>query len=250
MAMSLPNALVHRPPRLIAKVLSHAAATRSAGLSDVAEAIGVDDTTLMQYRSGRRRLSMQSFANLLAAYGDDSAIADAAVHYARVEYHPPKLDSIEAASDSLPAPAVERLRMYVERLPEEAVTTGRGLYLVSTDARALSLAVQFLVRSFEQARIAVCQMRGDARPSAADRRFALAAPVVVVERIDFLRDTVGELLRQRATLVRPLIVTSMQAPETIADPHLRRVVRSLTRRIDLSPSLPPNGSVPAESEQQ
>lgn len=193
---------------------------------------------------------MQSFANLLAAYGDDRAIADAAVHYARVEYHQPKPDSIEAASDSLPAPVVERLRMYVERLPEEAVTTGRGLYLVSTDAHALSLAVQFLVRSFEQARIAVCQMRGDARPSAADRRFALAAPVVVVERIDFLRDTVGELLRQRATLVRPLIVTSMQAPESIADPHLRSVVRSLTRLIDLSPSLPTNGSVPAESEQQ
>jgi len=250
MAMSRNPLLVHRPPRLIATLLAHAAATRSAGLSDVAQAIGVDDTTLMQYRSGRRRLSMQSLANLLAAYGDDRAIADAALHYARVEYHRPAPDSIEAASEGLPAPAVERLRTYVERLPQEAVTTGRGLYLVSTDARSLSLAVQFLVRNFEQARIAVCQMRGDARPSAADRRFALAAPVVVVERIDFLSETVGEILRERATLVRPLIVTSMQPPETIADPHLRSIVRSLTHRVDLSPSLSPHGSLPAESEQQ
>src|SRR6185369_2776873 len=103
---------VHRPPRLIAQLLSHAATTRGHGLLDVAEAIGVDETTLMQYRSGRRRLSMQSFANILAVYGDDRSLRDAAVHYACVEYHPPKPDSMEAAADALSVPAVHALRAY------------------------------------------------------------------------------------------------------------------------------------------
>ena len=212
----------------------------------MAEAIGVNETTLMQYRSGRRRLSMQAFANILAAYGDERAVVEAAIHYARAEYHPPKSDSMEAAAEGLPPVAVEMLRTYVDRLPEEAVTTGRGLYLVSDDAHALSLATQFLVRCFERSRIAVCQLRGDARPSAATRRFALAAPVLVVERIDFLRDTVGEIVRERAALVRPLIVTSMQSPETIADPLLRRVIRHLTRllTLDAPSSHSSNGTLP------
>src|SRR5882757_2608649 len=154
------SAFVPRPPSLIAQLLSHTA-TRGAGLVDVAEAIGVDATTLMQYRSGRRRLSMQAFANILAVYGEDRAIREAAVHYARVEYHPVNPDSLEAAADALPGRTTETLRAYIDRVPEEAVTTGKGLYLHSADARALSHAVQFLVRSFERARVPVCHLRAD-----------------------------------------------------------------------------------------
>ena len=245
-----PNC-VQRPPRFIAKLLAHAAATRAHGLLDVAETIGVDATTLMQYRSGRRRLSMETFANILDAYGDDRAICDAALAYARVEYHPPKPDSIEAAAEALSVPTVDTLRAYVDRLPEEAVTTGRGLYLCSSDARSLSLAVQFLVRAFERARVPVCHLRADQRVTATDRRLALAAPVLIVERIDFLRVPVPDLLCDRASLARPLIVTSMLEASPAPDPHLRRVFLSRMRLVDLDPSLSrsTNGPVPAEPEQ-
>ena len=243
---------MHRPPRLIAQLLSHASATRGQGLLDVAEAIGVDETTLMQYRSGRRRLSMQSFANILAVYGDDRAMRDAAVHYARVEYQPLKPESMEEAAEALSVPTVDILRTYVGRLPEEAVTTGRGLYLHSTDARSLSLAVQFLVRAFERTRATVCRMRADRPVMAKDRRFALAASVLIVERIDFMRASVPDILRERVNLVRPLIVTSMQSANELPDLHLRRAFLAATRLVNLdpSPSLPTNGPVPAESEQQ
>jgi hypothetical protein len=240
---------VHRPPHLIAQLLSHAAA-RGAGLVDVAEAIGVDGTTLMQYRSGRRRLSMQAFANILAVYGDDRAIREAAVHYARVEYHPLNPASLEAAVDALSVPTVDLLRAYVDRMPEEAVTTGRGLYLHSTDAPSLSRAVQFLVRSFERARVPVCHLRADQPVTSTDRRFALAAPILIIERIDFLHVSQADLLRDRATLARPLIVTSMQPASAVSDPHLRRIFLARTRLVDLDlhPSLPTHGLVPAESE--
>lgn len=240
---------MHRPPRLIAKLLAHAAATRGEGLRDVAAAIGIDETTLMQYRSGRRRLSMETYANILNVYGEDRAITDAALHYARVEYHPSKPDSIEAATDALPVHVVEILRTYVDRLPQEAVTMGRGLYLASLDARALSSAVQFLVRAFERSNVATLRLRADQRLSAAERRAGLAAPVLIVERIDFMRDPLPELLRERANIIRPMLVTSMRRPETTADPHLRRVFLSLTRLIDLDPpSSPPHGSLPAAAE--
>jgi hypothetical protein len=216
----------------------------------VAQAIGVDETTLMQYRSGRRRLSMQAFANILAVYGDDRAIREAAVHYARVEYHPRDPASLEAAADALPGLTTETLRAYVDHVPEEAVTTGRGLYLHSADARSLSNAVQFLVRSFERAHVPVCHLRADQPVTPKDRRFALAAPILIVERTDFLRVPIPELLRDRATLARPLIVTSMQPASEVPDSHLRRIFLSRTRIIDLDPhpSLPTHGSVPAESE--
>jgi hypothetical protein len=251
-AFKRPHLSVQRPPRLIAQLLSHASATRGQGLLDVAEAIGVDETTLMQYRSGRRRLSMQSFANILAVYGDDRSIRDAAVHYARVEYQPLTPESMEEAAEALSVPTVDILRTYVGRLPEEAVTTGRGLYLHSTDARSLSLAVQFLVRAFERTRVTVCRLRADQRVTAADRRFALAASVLIVERIDFMRTPVPDILSERVNLVRPLIVTSMQPAGEAPDPHLRRAFLAATRLVDLdpSPSLPTNGPVPAESEQQ
>ena len=193
---------------------------------------------------------METFANILNAYGDDRAICDAAIAYARVEYHPPSPDSIEAAAEVLSAPIVETLRAYVTRLPDEAVTTGRGLYLVSADAHALSLAVQFLQRALEQGRVRVCHLRADRPVSAANRRFALAAPVLLVERIDFMRDPIPNLLSERANLVRPMIVTSMQAPDTAPDPYLRRVFASMTRIVEISPALPlpTNGPVSAKSE--
>lgn len=242
---------MHHPPYFIAQLLSHAA-TRGAGLLDVAGAIGVDETTLMQYRSGRRRLSMQAFANILAVYGDDRALRDAALHYARVEYHPLNPASLEAAADALSVSTVDRLRAYVDRMPEEAVTTGRGLYLHAAQARSLAHAVRFLVRSFERTRIPVCHLRADQRLTPADRRFALAAPILIVERIDFLRGPLTDLLRDRATLARPLIVTSMQPARDEPDPHLRRIFLSRTRLVDLDahPSLPTHGSVPAKSEHQ
>lgn len=218
----------------------------------MAEAIGVDATTLMQYRSGRRRLSMQAFANILAVYGEDRSMRDAAIHYARVEYQPLKPESMEAAADALSVPTVDILRAYVARLPEEAVTTGRGLYLHATDARSLSFAVQYLVRAFERTRATVCHVRADRPVTATERRFALAASVFIVDRIDFMRGAVPELLRERVTLVRPLIVTSMQPASAVPDPHLRRALLAATRLVDLdpSPSLSTNGPVPAESKQQ
>lgn len=219
---------VSRPPRLIATLLAYAE-SRSLSLADVAERMGVDETTLMQYRSGRRRLSMPAYANLVRAFGDESSIAEAAWHYVRVEYHPPRPDSADAAAMALPEPVVDVLRTYVERLPEETVTTGRGLYLFATETRSLLSAAQFLLRTFEKARVPVCHLRADARPTAADRRFALAAPLLLVERVDVVGERVAALLRERAELVRPIIVTSVQPPDETKDAHLRRIFLSATR---------------------
>ena len=229
------SACVPRPPRLIATLLTFAE-SRALSLADVADRIGVDETTLMQYRSGRRRLSMPAYANLVRAFGDDPVIAEAAWQYVRVEYHPPRPDSLDAAAETLPEPVVDILRTYVERLPEEAVTAGRGVYLFSADTRALLSAAQFLLRSFEKARVPVCHLRADVRPTAADRRFALAAAVLLVERVDVASDGVAALVRERADLVRPIIVTSVQPPDETKDAHVRRIFLSATRLIPIATS--------------
>ena len=67
-----------------------------------------------------------------------------------------------------------------------------------------------------------------------------------------MRAPVPDILRERVNLVRPLIVTSMQSANEVPDLHLRRAFLAATRLVDLDPSssLPTNGRVPAESEQQ
>jgi transcriptional regulator with XRE-family HTH domain len=242
-------ACVYRPPRLIATLLAFAE-SHALSLSDVADRLGVDATTLMQYRSGRRRLSMPAFANLVRVFGDDASIREAAWHYARAEYHPPRPDTPDAAAMSLPNPVVEILRTYIERLPDEAVTTGRGLYLFSTATRSLLAAAQFLLRSFEKRRVAVCHLRADANPTAADRRFALAAPVLLVERVDVVAEGVLTLIRERAELVRPIIVTSIVPPDETKDAHLRRILLSMTRLVPIAstPSTHARPAVPSADQ--
>ena len=221
-------------PRLIADVLS-LAADRGESLTDVAKALGVDPTTLMHYRSGRRRLTMPVFAAIVRRYGADTAILDAAVDYVRSAYPSTVPGELDELRSDLPVAAVETLRKYVDRLPQESVTTGRGLYLLSPNATTLSSAAAFLARSFERANVIVARFTAGQKLAASDRRRALACPVLLVERTEFLSEQMAVVLLERARIVRPVVVTSMQAPTAVADAHLRRVFLALTRLVEIEP---------------
>lgn len=234
------------PPRLIAELITLTTAD-GRSVAELARELEVDETTLMQYRSGRRPISMKSYARIVRRFAEHRLIRDLAVHYAAVEYHveemPTKLAPIAPAI--LPRAVEQSLTQYAEAFAAESVRGARGLYLIGID-RALSAAAQFVVQLFDSAKVSMCRLQANKKPGASESRHALAAPLLVVERIDFLCEEVASLICRRADLVRPTIVTSTQEPENIADPYLRRILALTMRRVPISQSSAPASSSPQQ----
>ena len=244
---------MHRPPRLITELLA-LATEWGWSTEDLARELGVHRTTLVHQRAGRHALKTAMLARIARRFRNDRNVRDLVWHYLTVEYVEGAQRSDLPALPRVPDAVATALRAYIARFGEESVHGGRGLYLVSTEAAALTATLQWLRTAFTQQRVQPCVLRADRPVSVAEARLALAAPILLLERIDFMRDAVADLVRRRADLVRPMVVTSMQKPESIADPFLRRVLTSTTRLVEIgspSSSLPTtNGAVPAQSKQQ
>jgi transcriptional regulator with XRE-family HTH domain len=228
-------------------------------VADLARELGVDESTVLHYRAGRRGLTTRTLARIVVRFGEHRLTRDLVWHYLLTECgEPTEAEATLAAPKELP-PAVEQaLRAYADRFAEESIHAGRGLYVVSDTPGPLSAALHFLRAVFAAKKIGVCAIRADRTPTAAQSRMALALPLLIVERIDFACEAVKDLVRRRADLARPMVVTSMQEPNVTTDAYLRRVFVSTMRRIDAhtssttpsstAPSRPARGSVPVESE--
>ena len=183
----------------------------------------------------------------------ERSVRDLVWHYLAVEYEEPTAGDVLPALPHVPERTATTLRAYLDRFGEESVHGARGLYLLSADATLLGVTLRWLQSAFKQHRINAALLRADRPVSASEARFALAAPVLLLERVDFLRDAAADLLRRRADLVRPIVVSSMQPSDRLADAYIRRILTSTTRVIELdalpTPSTPPHGPVPAASEQ-
>jgi AcrR family transcriptional regulator len=253
-AFPFSHLTVHRPPRLITELIA-LAQEWGWSVQDLARELGIHRTTLVHQRVGRHALKTAMLARIARRFRNDRTVRDLIWHYLTVEYEEGAQSAALPPLPRVPDAVAGSLRAYIARFSEESVHGGRGLYLASTDAPLLSATLQWLQRAFTQHRIDPCLLRADRPVSAAETRFALAAPVLLLERVDFMKEPVAEVVRRRADLVRPMVVTSMKHPDTLADPYMRRVLTSMTRLLEIGPppsSLLPttNGPVPAESEQQ
>lgn len=244
--MFLPLTTVPRSPQLITELLRLADAWGWSA-EDLARELCLDRSTLLQYRSGRRALTVRTLARIASRFGAQRMVRDLVWHHLRVEC---AADGSEGAPPLVPPASVSTLaardlRVYVERFGKESLL-GRGLYLVGTDAVSLSAALAYVQRLLEHDGIPVCRLRADRMPSASEARSALAAPILLLERFDFACAAVQDLARRRGEIVRPMVFSSMQPPGEIADPFLRRIVTGMARLVEIHPasSNPPHGPVP------
>ncbi|MGZ5440314.1 MAG: helix-turn-helix domain-containing protein [Thermoanaerobaculia bacterium] len=231
-------------PRIIALLLDRA---HEWGWSTehLARELGIDRTTLVQYASGRRRLTMRSFAAILRKFGDDRMVRHLALHYAAVEFE--RKERVEPAAPlGGNVAATEAVVRYVDRFADETIHGGRGLFLVGP-AAVLSESVRFIEQAFSRAAVRVCRLRADRTPAPPDAQAALAASLLIVERVDFACAAVVDLLAQRASLVRPIVATSMQHPDALPALSLRRIFASMAHLVELGPSSAPShaGVLPA-----
>ena len=231
-----------RPSRLITELLTFA---KGEGWSvrDLAGELGVDETAIIRLRSGERSPSKQMLVRIAERFGEHKFVRDLVWYHllSECQLAPDGMNSRDPLdNEAVPTAAAIALRRYVEHFAEESVQGGGGLYIASEDANALSAVLRALRLSFETAKVRLFVMRPNEKPRALEVRAALAAALLLVERIDFASDVVSDVIRRRADLTRPTIVTSMLPPDAIADPFLRRIARSTMRRIDLtSVAMPP-----------
>jgi len=242
----ITSPLVSRTPQLITELLALNDAN-GGGLSDLAEGLGIDPSTLLHYRSGRRQLSAKMLATIVRRYGHYPHVRDLALHYLASEFRLARAEGeADEAPSSLPPNAARALTNYVERFAEETLHGGRGLYLLGSDA-ALSVAVAFVRARFASTNVSCCTLRASEKPRASQLRSALAAPLLIIERIDFARSTVVEVARRRGEILRPLIVTSGAPADTVADPYLRRILLAGTRAVMVDAPQPDTSTAVADT---
>jgi plasmid maintenance system antidote protein VapI len=243
---------VLRPPRLITELIA-LAKEWGWSVNDLARELHVHRTTLIHQRAGRHGINTAMLARIAQRFRSDRSVRDLVWNYLTVEYEEAgvRAKALPTASARIPREVATVLRSYLARFGEESVHGGRGLYLTSADASLLTAALQWLQTAFREQRIDPCVLRADRTPSASEARFALAAPVLMLERIDFLSEGCTDVVRRRADLVRPIVVTSMQPPDAISDVYLRRIFTSTMRALVIGPSpIPPHGLVPVSTEEQ
>ncbi len=184
----------------------------------------------------------------MVRFGEHRLTRDLVWHYLLTECGEAAETEATLAAPRGLLPAVEQaLRAYADRFAEESVHGGRGLYVVSDTAAPLSAALHFLHAVFAAKKIGVCALLADRTPTAVESRLALALPLLIVERMDFACDAVKDLVRRRADLARPIVLTSMQEPAVATDAFLRRAFVSSMRRIDAHASAPTTPSSPVPS---
>lgn len=225
--------------RLITELIAFKQA-EGGTIRDLARELGIDETAIIRFRSGARSPSKRVLVKITERYGALKFVRDLVYHHLAAEcrdgYVAPEEDVL--ADVGLPASVSAALRSYIVRFADESMRAGRGLYILAADARLLSAALGAMARAFGADRTRMQVLRGDARLDARTVRAALAAPLVLIERIDFASDGVADILLRRADLTRPCIVTSMQRPEEITGAYLRRIALSTMRLIEIASDAP------------
>jgi len=175
---------------------------------------------------------MPTMATIAERFGAYREIKDLAWMYLR-EYHQLESPQASVVSEVLTAVTTRALTRYVEHFAEETVRGGRGLFIVADSAAPLTASVALLRSAFAKARIEIAVLRADVTPGASELRSAAAAPLLVVERIDYVSALVTDIVRRRADALKPMVATSMRVPDDLSDDYLRRIFLSLTRLVDL-----------------
>ena len=219
--------------RLITELVAFTQA-RGGTMRDLAAELAIDETELIRFRSGERSPSKRVLAKIVARYGEMKFVRDLLLHHFAAECQKGYVPSDNPFDGvDLPERVIAELRPYVSGFAALNARGGRGLYIVSADAARLSIALRALASAMEVEGVRILTIRADQRLDARALRAALAAPLVLIERADFSSESVVVVQRRRADLLRPCVVTSMEEPESIDDPYLRRIALSMMWRVDI-----------------
>ncbi len=157
-----------------------------------------------------------------------------------VETHPERRQRIARESTEgagyaarIPAAALDALRGFVRDFPAEAVL-GRGLALEAAEAAGaplLTACLGFLEAEFAQRGVhTIRRGAGDLAVGSAAASL-IAAPLLLVDRIEHLRDPLAAVLRARAAYGKATVVTTATPLTALRDEPLSKLFQSRMRTV-------------------
>jgi transcriptional regulator with XRE-family HTH domain len=235
-------------PVLVIREVEQLARRAKWRMADLADALGVSGSMLNRLRAGTHAPSREVLAAILRAFGANDHVRHLVLHFLEHELpraHADRLDATPPAQEDelarLDGKARDAVRGFVTHFLRRSLTTGRSLRLVARDDRLLRAAVGYVQRALDVHGIAAVVLTPNGRVDRAQHEAALAAPLLVVERVEFASRAVQEIIRARADVRKPLLLTSARA---VVDDALAPV-RPLLATVTLDASVPEPAPVAA-----
>jgi transcriptional regulator with XRE-family HTH domain len=209
--------LVPRPVLVIREVeqLARRAKWR---MCDLAEALGVSVAMLNRLRAGTHAPSREVLGAILRAFGTNAQVRDLVLHFLEHELALARAGRLDAAPEhardadedlhALDTKVRGELREFVTHFLRRSLTSGKGLHVVGDDASVLRAVVAYVRTTLDAQGVASVVLAGNATVSASLRETALAAPLLIVERAEFASAGVRALLAARASIRKPVLLTS------------------------------------------
>ncbi len=215
-------------------------------LTQLAEELHTQLSELSHIRAHRRHFSLILLSDVAVRFGSRPGMHENLVDYLAIDLPRwfgatlPHTAPPPTTGDSRVAPSVRaRLDRYMTAFPRENLF-GRGLYLVSPSMPALSGALSHLVAAFGHQGLSALRLSASGVPTSSDTKAALAASLLLIDRLDTITPAMLDLLQARIDLIRPVVVSSRV--ELVALPGaVRRLLRAArTTLLTVTPaSLPP-----------
>jgi transcriptional regulator with XRE-family HTH domain len=201
----LPHRLVPRPVLVIREVeqLARRAKWRTC---DLAEALGVSVAMLNRLRAGTHVPSREVLGAILRSFGTNAHVRDLVLHFLEHELAQARAGRLDAPKDTTKDDALEALdaktravvRAFVRDFLRRSLTSGAGLRVIGEDAGVLRGVAAYVRAALDDQGVASVLIAGNATVAASLRESALAAPLLIVERVDFASESVRALIAARA----------------------------------------------------
>jgi transcriptional regulator with XRE-family HTH domain len=229
---------------LLVREVERLARERGWSRRRLARELRIDATTFSHVRTGRAPISQPLLVQIGVVFGASSAIRSLILHYVLIEAPPRYAARRKGAPPAAFAPVPYKVRWRIRRWLADLDGTDapqRGLYLTGGDAALLGAAARFAVHEAEEEQRAVVVIRANDRLDGSHAKAAAEARLLVIERVEFVSESVASLIHARSDALRPMIVTSCRDRDALADAHLIRVFRAWTETITVSaPSATPS----------
>ncbi len=201
-ATSLPSCPPVVLPTLIREIEKRGRA-RGLSVAEIAETLGVDRTRFIHIRSGAGRLSLISVHEIASRYPEDPAIRDLLLGYLAFDID--GRHGVAKGQTRLDEPARETANTLLRNLPSLLVSGGGILFLDPSPAR-LAGVFAVIETAVRDRGIGVLRERAAAGLGLDRRRALLAAPLVIVDGIASLRESVADVLLRRSEAARLTLV--------------------------------------------
>jgi transcriptional regulator with XRE-family HTH domain len=206
-------------PVLVIREIEQLARRAKWRTCDLAEALGVSVAMLNRLRAGTHAPSREVLGAILRTFGANAHVRDLVLHFLEHELAQARIGRLEAPKDDALAALDPKTRSgiqaFVRDFLRRSLTSGAGLRVVGEDAGVLRGVVGSVRAALDEQGVSSVVIAGNAAIAPSLRESALAAPLLIVERVDYASESVRALIAARAAVRKPVFTTATDANHAV-----------------------------------